>query len=120
MEDFNKIILPYKDNIIIQSDYFPFLDNMIKLYPDYKYIYIIKSVKSLKNDNPNLYGYTVKYSLLEKLKINPDKVYLVYTINSNQKYFNLLESINYRENMYIVTDNPDYICSLSESKKLRK
>ena len=120
IESLNSMINPYKDTIYIQSDYFPFLDYMIKLYPDYKYLYIIKSKSSLKFDNPNFAGYTVKYSLLNYINIKPDKLYMIYTINSNQKYLNLLDSKKYKSSMYIITDNPDYICALGENKKLRK
>lgn len=120
IKELNKLIINYKNDIYIQSDYFPFLDNMIKLYPDYKYLYIIKSKKSLKNNNNEFYGYTVKFSLLDKIKVKPNKLYLVYTINSNQKYLNLLDNKNYNNNMYVITDNPDYICAISENKKLTK
>ena len=121
IKELNKLISLYKDNIFIQSDYFPFLNNMIKLYPDYKYLYIIKSNSSLKDKNNNFYGYTIKYSLLDNIEIEDDKLYLIYTINSSKKYLNLLNNKNYKSNMYIITDHPDYICSLSEDKKrLRK
>ena len=120
IESLNNLIKNYKDKVFIQSDYFPFLDNMIKLYPDYKYLYIVKSDESLKHNNSNFYGYTVKYSMLDKMKIDNSKIYLVYTINSNQKYTNLLNSRNYNNDMYVITDNPDYICALGSNKKLRK
>ena len=121
IKELNKLISLYKDNIFIQSDYFPFLNNMIKLYPDYKYLYIIKSNSSLKDKNNNFYGYTIKYSLLDNIEIEDDKLYLIYTINSSKKYLNFLNNKNYKSNMYIITDHPDYICSLSEDKKrLRK
>ena len=120
IEKLNKVLEQYKDYIYIQSDHYDFLIEMMKLYPDYKYIYIIKSETSIENMNNNFSGYAVKYNLLDKIEILPDKLYLVYTINSNKKYLNLLNYDYYQENMYIVTDNPDYICALSENKKLRK
>ena len=120
IETLNMLVKDYKSNIFIQSDYFPFLDNMIKLYPDYKYLYIIKANNSLKNQNNNFYGYTVKFNMLDKLEIDVNKMYLVYTINSNQKYLNLLDSKNYNNDMYVITDNPDYICALGTKKKIRK
>lgn len=120
IEELNKLLINYKNNIFIQSSYYPFLNKMMELYPDYKYLYIINSNSSIKNQNNNFYGYTVKYSLLNKLKINKDKLYFIYTINSKQKYLNLINNKNYSENMYVITDNPDYICAISEEKKLRK
>ena len=120
MKELNRILEPFKEYIYIQSDCFNFLNSMIELYPDYNYLYIIKSRLSLKNKNNNFIGYTVKYSMLDKLKIEKDKIYFIYTINSNLKYYNLLNNKNYRNNMYIITDNPDYICALSENKILRK
>jgi len=116
----NNLIKDYKDNIFIQSDYFPFLEIMIKLYPDYKYLYIIKSYNSIKNTNQNLYGYTVRYELLNRIKIDSTKAYFIYTINSSDRYLKILGNENYRNNMYIISDNPDYICSLGNTKKIRK
>ena len=120
MDELNRILNSYKDKIFIQSDYFDFLNKMIELYPDYKYLYIVNSRYDLKRKNDNFIGYTVKYSLLDKMNIENDKMYLVYTINSSLKYNNLINNKKYRDNMYIITDNPDYICSLSDNKVLRK
>ena len=120
MMELNRILNNHKSQVYIQSESFNFLNTMLKLYPDYNYLYIINSYFDLKNKNNLFKGYTIKYSLLNKIKLEDGKLYLVYTLNSNQKYFNLVNSNNYREDMYIITDNPDYICALSYYKKLRK
>ena len=93
---------------------------MIELYPNYNYLYIVNSYDDLKNKNNNFKGYTIKYSLLNKTKIEENKLYFIYTINSNKKYYDLLNNKNYKNKMYIITDQPDYICALSENKILRK
>ena len=110
----------YKEFIYIQSDNYFFLEEMAKLYPNYKYLFIIRKQSDVAIVNDNFYGYTIKYSLLDNVNILDDKMYLVYTINSGDKYLKLKENINYHDNMYIVTNNPDYICAISEDKKLRK
>lgn len=120
IEKLNKILNPYKDYIYIQSDHYAFLIEMMRNYPDYKYIYILKSEDNIKNIDDDFFGYAIKYNLLDKVEILSDKLYLVYTINSNKNYSNLLKYDSYNKNMYIVTDNPDYICAISENKKLRK
>ena len=120
MEELDRILKSYKDLIYIQSDCFEFIDSMIKIYPDYKYLYIIKSRSNLKNKNDNLYGYTVRLGLFKEMKMEENKMYLVYTINSVSKYLNLLKNKNYNNNIYIITDHPDYICALGDIKKLRK
>ena len=120
IEELNRLLFFYKEDIYIQSDNHLFLLWMHKLYPDYKYLYIVKSFNSLKNCNDIFSGYTIKYSLLDKIRVKNNKLYLIYTINSNQKYLNLIGNKNYNSDMYIITDNPDYICALSENKKLRK
>ena len=120
MNELNKILKNNKESIYIQSNNFDFLNKMLELYPEYKYLYIINSKSNIKNKNDNFIGYTVKYSLLNKINIETGKLYLIYTINSNLKYYNLLKNKNYKDNMYIITDNPDYICALNENKMLRK
>ncbi|MBQ8891419.1 MAG: hypothetical protein IJ068_00970 [Bacilli bacterium] len=120
MKELDRLLNSYKDFVYIQSNCFQFLNTMVELYPDYNYLYIINSSSNIKNKNNEFRGYTVKYSLLNKIKIEQDKIYLIYTINSNQKYLNLINNNNYNNDMYIITDNPDYICALSDSKKLRK
>ena len=47
-------------------------------------------------------------------------MYFIYTINSSKTYLDLINQKNYQSNFYIITDNPDYICALNDSKKLRK
>ena len=120
MIELDRILNMYKNNIFIQSDNYEFLNKMLELYPDYKYLYIINSSRDIFNKNNNFFGYTVRYGLLEKIKIENDKLYLIYTVNSSLKYYNLLKNKNYCNDMYIITDHPDYICALGESKKLRK
>ena len=120
MNELNRILEKHQDNIFIQSDNFNFLNEMIELYPNYNYLYIVNSYNDLKNKNNKFKGYTIRYGLLNKINIEKDKIYLIYTINSNLKYYNLLKNKNYRNNMYIITDHPDYICALSENKILRK
>ena len=120
MNELNRILNPYKDKIFIQSTCYDFLNKMLELYPDYRYLFIVNSKDDLNKKNNNFTGYTIKYSLLNKMNIEDDKIYFIYTINNNLKYNNLLNNINYRDNMYIITDNPDYICALSENKILRK
>ena len=120
IKELDRILNPYKDKIFIQSDCYDFLVWMKKLYPDYKYLYIIKNKDSIKKPDIGFWGYTIKYSLLDDIEINSNKMYLVYTFNTNKKYFNLLNNKNYQSNMYIITDNPDYICALGNDKKLRK
>lgn len=116
----NDIISNYQDLVYIQSTNYFFLDEMYKLYPNYKYLFIIDSKDDINLENNYFYGYTVKDSLLSEIEILKDKMYLVYTINSSRQYEKLLENKNYSQNIYIITDNPDYICSLSEFKILRK
>ena len=120
MQELNLIFLPYQDKIFFQSSYYPFLEKMQELYPNYKYLYIIDSKANLQNINNNFTGYTVKYSLLNYLEIDPEKMYFIYTINSSKTYLDLINQKNYQSNFYIITDNPDYICALNDSKKLRK
>ena len=120
MNELNRILKDDKEFIYIQSNNFNFLNKMIELYPEYKYLYIINSITDIKNKNTKFVGYTIKYSLLNKIKIEDNKLYLIYTINSNLKYYNLINNKNYRNNMYIITDNPDYICALNENKMLRR
>ena len=116
----NKLLNNHSNLVYIQSDCYEFLEYMNILYPNYKYLYIINSKDDLKKiNNNNFYGYTVKYSLFDDIIVDNNKIYLIYTINSLNKYLNLINNDNYRDNMYIITDNPDYICSL-ENKKLRK
>lgn len=116
----DELLKKYKDLIYIQSDNYSFLEQMYKLYPDYRYLFIMNTFSDTKLSNNNFYGYVIKYNLLNYVRIEDDKLYFIYTINSSSMYLNLLKNNNYRDNMYIITNNPDYICSLYENKKLRK
>lgn len=119
--DYLAIILQnYIDNIYIQSDNYAFLKLMQEKYPEYKYLYIVKSLKSYQNDIICFDGYTINHDILNQINIYEDKEYFVYTINSSKDFFELINSNNYRDDMYIITDHPDYICSLSYSKKIKK
>ena len=120
MEELDKILSGYKNRIYLQTDSYDFLIEMKNKYPDYKYLYIINSKKDLDKMNIDITGFTIKYSLFNKIKLDEDKMYFVYTINSSEKYFNLINNKNYNNNMYIITDNPDYICGLEKTKVLEK
>ena len=120
MEELDKILSGYKNRIYLQTDSYDFLIEMKNKYPDYKYLYIINSKKDLDKMNIDITGFTIKYSLFNKIKFDEDKMYFVYTINSSEKYFNLINNKNYNNNMYIITDNPDYICGLEKTKVLEK
>lgn len=120
MEELDKILSGYKNRIYLQTDSYDFLIEMKNKYPDYKYLYIINSKKDLDKMNIDITGFTIKYSLFNKIKLDEDKMYFVYTINSSEKYFNLINSKNYNNNIYIITDNPDYICGLEKTKVLEK
>lgn len=120
MEELNKILSNYKDRIYLQTDCYDFLIEMKYKYPDYKYLYIINSSKDLDKMNIDIDGFTIKYSLFDEIKLKENKLYLVYTINSKEKYLDLINSKNYHDNIYIITDNPDYICGLENIKVLEK
>lgn len=120
MEELDKMLSGYKNRIYLQTDSYDFLIEMKNKYPDYKYLYIINSKKDLDKMNIDITGFTIKYSLFNKIKLDEDKMYFVYTINSSEKYFNLINSKNYNNNIYIITDNPDYICGLEKTKVLEK
>lgn len=120
MEELDGILSGYKNRIYLQTDSYDFLIEMKNKYPDYKYLYIINSKKDLDKMNIDITGFTIKYSLFNKIKFDEDKMYFVYTINSSEKYFNLINNKNYNNNMYIITDNPDYICGLEKTKVLEK
>ena len=113
----NHILHNKKDKIYIQSDNYDFISKMMELYPDYRYFFIVNSMDDLSNMNDDFTGFTVRNNMLSKIRIDQDKMYLIYTINSSKKYLKLLGNRKYNENMYIITDNPDYICALSEQKK---
>ena len=70
--------------------------------------------------NIDIDGFTIKYSLFDEIKLKKNKLYFVYTINSRKKYLDLINSKNYNDNIYIITDNPDYICGLENIKVLEK
>lgn len=120
MEELDKILSGYKNRIYLQTDSYDFLIEMKSKYPDYNYLYIINSKKDLDKMNIDITGFTIKYSLFNKIKLDENKMYFVYTINSSEKYFNLINSKNYNNNIYIITDNPDYICGLEKTKVLEK
>lgn len=113
----NNLLNCYKDLVFIQSESDIFLKEMSNLFPDYKYLYVINRKDDLNNLNSIFYGYTIRYGLFNKISIDNDKMYLVYTINSKNRYNKLLENKNYKDNIYIITDNPDYICSLNKIKR---
>ena len=114
------ILEEYIDNIFIQSDNYSFLKIMQERYPEYRYLYIIKSLKSYQKDIECFDGYTVNYNILDKIDISSDKLYFIYTINSSKDFTSLINLNNYRDDMFIISDHPDYICSLSYNKKIKK
>ena len=120
MKEIDKILSNYKDRIYLQTDCYDFLIEMKYRYPDYKYLYIINSSKDLDKMNIDIDGFTIKYSLFDEIKLKKNKLYFVYTINSKEKYLDLINSKNYNDNIYIITDNPDYICGLEKTKVLEK
>ncbi len=120
MEELDKVLSNYKDRIYLQTDCYDFLIEMRYRYPDYKYLYIINSSKDLDKMNIDITGFTIKYSLFDEIKLKENKLYFVYTINSKEKYLDLINSKNYHDNIYIITDNPDYICGLEKIKVLEK
>ena len=113
----NYLINNYQELVFIQSESDKFLNEMMNLFPNYKYLYVINTKSDLNNLNSSFYGYTVRYGLFKKINLEDNKMYLVYTINSKNKYNKLLENNNYKDNIYIITDNPDYICSLNKIKR---
>lgn len=120
MDELNRILGNHKDNVYIQSENYDFLKEMMKIYGDYKYFFIVNSNDDIEKMTVDFDGFTIRSRLLSKVKIIDNKTYLVYTINSSRKYLRLLENKKYNEDMYIITDNPDYICAISESKQLKK
>ena len=120
MFELDKILSDYKDRIYLQTDCFDFLITMKNNYPDYKYLYIINSKKDLDKMDIDIEGFTIKYNLFNKINNKCDKIYFVYTINSSEKFNDLINNINYKQNVYIITDNPDYICGLEKVKVLEK
>lgn len=119
MEELKKLLIDYQGNVYLQSSCYEFLINMQIKYPNYKYLFIVNSKKDIKKMSSNFTGFTINYKLLDDIIINEDKLYFIYTINSKEKYLNVINNKNYHENMYIITDNPDYICGLHD-KILRK
>ena len=120
MDELNRILRSHKDKVFIQSDNYEFLKEMMSTYSDYKYFFIVNSNDDIEKMTVDFDGFTIRSRLLSKVKIIDNKTYLVYTINSSRKYLRLLENKKYNEDMYIITDNPDYICAISESKQLKK
>ena len=120
-DELYRLLKDHKDNVYIQCYSYDFLKSMQEKYPDFKYLFLVRlnSDISLMN-NDSFAGYTVRSGLLSKIKIDPEKMYFLYTVNSSKKFFGLLNNPNYRDNMYIITDNPDYLCALGESKKLAR
>jgi glycerophosphoryl diester phosphodiesterase len=117
MARLNDILKDKKDKIYLQSNYYEFISKMMDLYPDYKYFFIVNSMDDLANMDDDFTGFTVKKDMLSKIEIDKDKMYLIYTVNSSKSYLKLISNKKYKENMYIITDNPDYICALSDEKK---
>lgn len=119
MEELNNLLIGYQGNIYIQSNCYEFLIYMQEKYPSYKYLFIVNSKNDIKKMSSNFDGFTINYKLLDDIIVDDDKLYFIYTINSKEKYLNVINNENYHENMYIITDNPDYICGLHD-KLLRK
>lgn len=119
MEELNNLLIGYQGNIYIQSNCYEFLIYMQEKYPSYKYLFIVNSKNDITKMSSNFDGFTINYKLLGDIIVDDDKLYFIYTINSKEKYLNVINSENYHENMYIITDNPDYICGLHD-KLLRK
>ena len=119
IEELNKLLMDYQGNIYIQSNCYEFLIYMQEKYPSYKYLFIVNSKNDITKMSSNFDGFTINYKLLDDIIVDDDKLYFIYTINSKEKYLNVINSENYHENMYIITDNPDYICGLHD-KLLRK
>ena len=119
IEELNNLLIGYQGNIYIQSNCYEFLIYMQEKYPSYKYLFIVNSKKDIKKMSSNFDGFTINYKLLDDIIVDDDKLYFIYTINSKEKYLNVINNENYHENMYIITDNPDYICGLHD-KLLRK
>ena len=119
IEELNKLLIGYQGNIYIQSNCYEFLIYMQEKYPSYKYLFIVNSKNDITKMSSNFDGFTINYKLLDDIIVDDDKLYFIYTINSKEKYLNVINNENYHENMYIITDNPDYICGLHD-KLLRK
>lgn len=119
IEELNKLLMDYQGNIYIQSNCYEFLIYMQEKYPSYKYLFIVNSKNDITKMSSNFDGFTINYKLLGDIIVDDDKLYFIYTINSKEKYLNVINNENYHENMYIITDNPDYICGLHD-KLLRK
>ena len=119
MEELNNLLIDYQGNIYIQSNCYEFLIYMQEKYPSYKYLFIVNSKNDITKMSSNFDGFTINYKLLGDIIVDDDKLYFIYTINSKEKYLNVINNENYHENMYIITDNPDYICGLHD-KLLRK
>lgn len=119
MEELNNLLIGYQGNIYIQSNCYEFLIYMQEKYSSYKYLFIVNSKNDITKMSSNFDGFTINYKLLGDIIVVNDKLYFIYTINSKEKYLNVINNENYHENMYIITDNPDYICGLHD-KLLRK
>ena len=119
IEELNKLLIDYQGNIYIQSNCYEFLIYMQEKYSSYKYLFIVNSKNDITKMSSNFDGFTINYKLLGDIIVDDDKLYFIYTINSKEKYLNVINNENYHENMYIITDNPDYICGLHD-KLLRK
>lgn len=119
IEELNKLLMDYQGNIYIQSNCYEFLIYMQEKYSSYKYLFIVNSKNDITKMSSNFDGFTINYKLLGDIIVDDDKLYFIYTINSKEKYLNVINNENYHENMYIITDNPDYICGLHD-KLLRK
>ena len=111
----------HEDKVFIQCYNYDFLKSMQEKYPDFRYLFLVRVNSDIKlMNNDTFTGYTVRSGLLKNIKIDSEKMYFLYTVNSSKKYFGLLNNPKYRDNMYIITDNPDYICALGEAKKLAR
>lgn len=119
IEELNNLLIGYQGNIYLQSNCYEFLIYMQEKYPSYKYLFIVNSKNDIMKMSSNFDGFTINYKLLGDIIVDDDKLYFIYTINSKEKYLNVINNENYHENMYIITDNPDYICGLHD-KLLRK
>ena len=120
IEELNRILNEHKGDVYIQSADISFLTEMKKRYKDYSYLFIVNSIDDIPHMDDDMDGFTIKSSFLSRAIIKDDKMYTIYTINSRNKYLSIISNPNYREDMYLVTDDPDYLCEVGEEHKKKE